>query len=224
MPGAWQKGLPSMSHFVILLAGRVTLTSKLRRAVAGARVIAADDGIRHAREMALSPELWVGDFDSAPQPPPVALAGVKRETFPSDKDKTDGELAIEAAIALGATQITLVGALGGPRSDHAFAHFILALRYFRQGIDVALIDGAESAFPLSAKPRRFELEPGAQFSILKFSAVRGLTIDGAKWPLANVDLPFTSILTQSNEAAGPVVVTVAEGDAMLLAQADPGVR
>ncbi|WP_329610538.1 thiamine diphosphokinase [Jiella pelagia] len=166
----------------------------------------------------------MGDFDSAPQPPPVALAGVKRETFPSDKDKTDGELAIEAAIALGATQITLVGALGGPRSDHAFAHFILALRYFRQGIEVALIDGAESAFPLSAKPRRFELEPGAQFSILKFSAVRGLTIDGAKWPLANVDLPFTSILTQSNEAAGPVIVTLAEGDAMLLAQADRNVR
>lgn len=213
-----------MSHFVILLAGRMVPTPALRAAVAGARVIAADDGIRHAPALDLAPELWVGDFDSAPAEPAIARAGVKRETFPRDKDKTDGELAIEAAISLGASRITLVGALGGPRSDHAFSHFILALRYFRQGLDVALVDGAESAFPLSAEPQRFDLAPGAQFSILKFSAVRGLTIAGAKWPLENVDLPFTSILTQSNEAAGPVTVTVAAGDAVVLAQADPAVR
>tara|TARA_R110002020_G_scaffold260767_3_gene475087 strand:- start:34 stop:675 length:642 start_codon:yes stop_codon:yes gene_type:complete len=213
-----------MSHFVILLAGRMEPTPALRAAIAGARVIAADDGIRHARDLGLAPELWVGDFDSAPEAPPIALAGIKRESFPRDKDKTDGELAIEAAIALGAAKITLVGALGGPRSDHAFSHLVLALRYFRQGVDIALRDGAESAYPLSATARRFDLAVGAQFSILKFSAVRGLTIGGAKWPLEDVDLPLTSILTQSNEAAGPVTVTVAEGEALILAQDDPAVR
>lgn len=213
-----------MEHFVILLAGRMRPTPALRAAIEGGRVIAADDGIRHAAGLGLAPELWVGDFDSAPQQPPIALAGVRRETFPRDKDKTDGEIAIEAAIALGATRLTLVGALGGPRSDHAFAHFILALRYFHQGLDIALEDGAESALPLSATPRRVDLEPGTQFSVLKFSNVRGLTIEGAKWPLDNVDLPFSSILTQSNEAAGPITVSVAEGDAILLAQCDPSVR
>ena len=213
-----------MPHFVILLAGRMAPTDELRALIEGARVIAADDGIRHAVGLGLSPELWVGDFDSAPGEPPIALAGVRRETFDRDKDKTDGELAIEAAIALGATRLTLVGALGGPRSDHAFAHFILALRYRRAGLDIALCDGAESAFPLSDEPRRFDLAPGTQFSVLKFSAVTGLTIEGAKWPLTDVDLPFTSILTQSNEAAGPIRVSVRQGDAILLAQADPTVR
>ncbi|NDW06025.1 thiamine diphosphokinase [Jiella pacifica] len=213
-----------MSHFVILLAGRMEPTLALRAAIRGARVIAADAGIRHARALGLSPELWVGDFDSAPEAPPIALAGIKREPFPRDKDKTDGELAIEAAITLGASKITLVGALGGPRSDHAFSHLVLALRYFRQGVDVALRDGAESAHPLSAEARTFDLAAGAQFSILKFSPVRGLTISGAKWPLEDVDLPLTSILTQSNEARGPVTVTVADGEAILLAQDDPAVR
>ncbi|MCE7027573.1 thiamine diphosphokinase [Jiella avicenniae] len=213
-----------MSHFAVLLAGRMVPTPTLRAAIGGARVIAADDGIRHARDLGLSPELWVGDFDSAPEAPPIALAGIRREPFPRDKDKTDGELAIEAAIALGATKITLIGALGGPRSDHAFSHLVLALRYFRQGLDVALRDGAESAFPLSAEPRTFDLAAGAQFSILKFSAVRGLMIAGAKWPLRAVDLPLTSILTQSNEAVGRVTVTVMEGEAILLAQDDPAVR
>lgn len=213
-----------MSHFAILLAGRMVPTPALRKALSGARVIAADDGIRHARALDLTPELWVGDFDSAPGEPPIALAGVKRETFSRDKDKTDGELAIEAAIALGATKLTLVGALGGPRSDHAFAHLILTLRYFREGLDITLEDGAEQAFPLSAEPRSVDLEPETQFSVLKFSNVAGLTIDGAKWPLHAVDLPFTSILTQSNEAAGPITVSIEKGDAILIAQADPSVR
>jgi len=213
-----------MSHFAILLAGRVAATPALSEALRGARVIAADDGIRHARELSLSPELWVGDFDSAPKEPPIALAGLNRAPFPADKDQTDGELAIEAAIARGAKRITLVGALGGPRSDHAFAHLVLMLRYFHAGIEIELNDGIEVAFPLSPETRRFEIEPGTQFSILKFGAIEGLTIEGAKWPLANIDLPFSSILTQSNEALGTISVRVGKGDAVLLAQADPTVR
>ncbi|MBO0904392.1 thiamine diphosphokinase [Jiella sonneratiae] len=213
-----------MSHFVILLAGRMLPTPRLRAALSGARAIAADDGMRHAGPLGLSPELWVGDFDSTPQEPPIALAGVRRETFSRDKDKTDGELAIEAAIGLGADRVTLVGALGGPRSDHAFAHLVLALRYAREGLGVSLLDGVESAYPLDRAPRRFDLLPGTQFSILKFSNVEGLTIEGAKWPLEAVDLPFTSILTQSNEAAGPIIVSLRAGEAILIAQDDPAVR
>lgn len=213
-----------MSRFAILLAGRVDPTPALRSALAGTRIIAADDGLRHAVSLGVTPELWVGDFDSSPAEPPPALTGLPRETFPADKDRTDGELAIDAALARGATSLLLVGALGGPRSDHAFAHLVLALRHAAAGIAVECFDGAEHAWPLSATPRRFDLAPGTQFSILKFSDLAGLTIAGAKWPLAEVAVPFHSILTQSNEAAGPITVTVREGAAVLIAQADPSVR
>ena len=213
-----------MTRFAILLAGRMRATPALRAEVAGLRVIAADDGIRHADELGLTPELWVGDFDSSPAFPPVQMTGVERRTFPRDKDKTDGELAIEAAVERGATSLLLVGALGGPRSDHAFAHLILALRAAGRGLDVELFDGIERAWPLAAGPRRFELEPGTQFSILKFGDLAGLTIEGAKWPLFEAEVPFHSILTQSNEAAGPVTVSLRRGAALLLAQADPSVR
>ncbi|MEX6506970.1 thiamine diphosphokinase [Jiella sp. M17.18] len=213
-----------MAHFTVLLAGRIEPTAALKEAVAGSRVIAADDGIRHAAALGLSPELWVGDFDSTPPHPPIELAGIARAPFPRDKDQTDGEIAIEAAIERGATRLTLVGALGGPRSDHAFAHLILALRYNDRGLAVELFDGVEHAWPLGPDRRNFPLAPGAQFSILKFSDLQGLTIDGAKWPLADVAVPFHSILTQSNEAMGEIAVTVREGRALLLAQADPAVH
>ncbi|HEY9057149.1 MAG TPA: thiamine diphosphokinase [Aurantimonas sp.] len=211
-------------RFTILLAGRVDPTRTLIAAVSGTRVIAADDGIRHATALGITPELWVGDFDSSPAVPAVQASGIPRETFPGDKDQTDGELAIEAAIARGATRLLLVGALGGPRSDHAFAHLILAQRFAARGLDVELFDGREHGWPLSPQPRRFDLAAGTQFSILKFSDLSGLTVVGAKWPLADVDVPFHSILTQSNEALGEVVVQLREGAAMLMAQADPTVR
>ncbi|MBB4005500.1 MAG: thiamine diphosphokinase [Aurantimonas endophytica] len=213
-----------MSRFAILLAGRVDPTPALRAALSGSRIIAADDGLRHAVSLGVTPELWVGDFDSSPPTPPAGFADLPRETFPADKDRTDGELAIDAALARGATSLMLVGALGGPRSDHAFAHLILALRYAAAGVAVECYDGFEQAWPLSPAPRRFDLLPGTQFSILKFSDLAGLTIAGAKWPLDEVSVPFHSILTQSNEAAGPITVTVREGAAILIAQADPSVR
>ena len=209
-----------MPRFAILLAGHVTPTPGLFEAVAGARIIAADDGIRHAAALNCRPELWVGDFDSRPEAP-AGFEAVPREAFPPDKDRTDGELAIDAAIARGADDLLLVGALGGPRSDHAFSNLVLVLRYAARDLAVELFDGRERGWPLGPIPRRFPLRAGTQFSILKFSALAGLTIEGAKWPLDKATVPLHSILTQSNQAEGPVTASAASGQAILLAQADP---
>ena len=44
--------------FVVLLGGALTVTPRLRADVAGARVIAADGGMRHAESLGALPELW----------------------------------------------------------------------------------------------------------------------------------------------------------------------
>ena len=84
----------SISKFVILLGGRVTPTERLRRQIEGATTIAADSGIAHAHDLHLTPKLWVGDFDSATAENLRDFAGVPKQTFPVEKDATDGELAI----------------------------------------------------------------------------------------------------------------------------------
>lgn len=212
-----------MSRFTILLAGTIRSTPALRAETGGTRVIAADRGMRHAQPLGLSPELWIGDFDSAGADLQALHRDVPREIFPADKDKTDGELAIETALARGATSLLLVGACGGPRTDHAFMHLVLALGLAERGVAIDLFDGAERAVPLVAgMTTRIDAVPGAAFSVLRFGDVEGLVIAGAKWPLEGVDLPFASILTQSNEATGPVEVTIAKGRAVLLVQAQAG--
>lgn len=210
-----------MTTFTILLGGELKRTPRLVRQVAGSRVIAADAGIGHAAMLGTVPELWVGDFDSVPNDLPDTFDAVPRLAFPSEKDKTDGELAVDAAFARGATALVLAGAFGGPRADHAFLHMTLAMRLAEAGIDVLLTGGTQEGVPLRAGRAYFDYEAGTLFSVLGFSDLSGLSLAGAKWPLDNVRVPFGSSLTISNEVRGGLEVKLGSGRAMLLAHPFP---
>lgn len=108
---------------------------------AGARVIAADGGARHAGPLALSIDRWVGDGDSLGEAAIEALeaAGVPIERARHDKDESDTELAVLAARAMGATQLTILGALGGSRLDHALANVGLLAMPELEALDVRLV-------------------------------------------------------------------------------------
>jgi thiamine pyrophosphokinase len=211
-----------MSRFVILLGGELKRTPRLDVQLSGARVIAADGGMRHAPVLDVVPELWVGDFDSVPSGLPAALAAVPTLEFPPDKDKTDGELAIAEALKRGATSLVLAGAFGGARADHAFLHLAFAVRRAKEGIDVVLTSGAQEGFPLLPGSRSFDYKDGTLFSIITFSHLSGLTVAGAKWPLDHVEVPFGSSLTVSNEVQGGLRISFAVGRAMLIAHPFPG--
>ncbi|TJW71869.1 MAG: thiamine diphosphokinase, partial [Mesorhizobium sp.] len=154
------------------------------------------------RTLSLTPELWVGDFDSMPADLPDELAAVPRQVFPAEKDKTDGELAIAAALERGATSLVLAGAFGGKRTDHAFLHLALSVRLAEAGTEVLLTSGAQEGVPLLPGKAGFDYADGMLFSILGFSDLGGLTVSGAKWPLNHVEVAFGSSLTISNEVKG----------------------
>jgi thiamine pyrophosphokinase len=210
-----------MSRFAILLGGGLVRTPRLDAQVAGARVIAADSGIRYAASLGVTPELWVGDFDSVPPVLPAHYADIPRKTFPHEKDKTDGELAIDEALGLGATSLMLCGAFGGQRADHEFLHLALAVQLAEAGIEVTLTSGSQEGFPLLPGTTEFDYEDGTLFSILGFSELFGLSVESAKWPLHNVEVAFGSSLTISNETRGRLRISLERGRAVLLAHPYP---
>lgn len=206
-----------MTRFAILLGGDLAATPRLCRQLEGVRAIAADSGIRHAQPLGLTPELWTGDFDSVDEETRARHAGIPAEIFPSDKDMTDGEIAIDAALKRGARELVLVGAFGGARADHAFQHLSAGLRLAEAGISCLLTSGIQEGAPLLAGETRFDYEDGTLFSVLPFSDLSGLTLEGAKWPLSGQAVPFGSSLTLSNQVAGSLTVRLATGRAMLVA-------
>lgn len=210
-----------MSRFTLLLGGDLTVTPRLIAQIADSRVIAADSGMRHARELALVPELWVGDFDSTTVLLERAYPDIPRERFPAEKDKTDGELAVAAALAKGATSLVLAGAFGGIRSDHALLHLALALRLAEQGVDVLLTSGTQEGMPLRPGRMEYDFADATLFSIVGFSDLSGLSVSGARWPLHQVEVPLGSSWTVSNAVEGRLAVELGAGRALLIAHPFP---
>jgi thiamine pyrophosphokinase len=136
-------------------------------------VIAADGGARHASALGLKVDRWVGDGDSLGLDGVEALreAGVPVELAPQDKDESDTELAITAAAAAGASEVTIVGALGGPRVDHALANALLLAHPRLRGRRARILDAAARITLLSG-PARAVLE-GRQGDIVSLLPVAG---------------------------------------------------
>ncbi|MDJ0613146.1 MAG: thiamine diphosphokinase [Rhizobiaceae bacterium] len=206
-----------MTAFAILLGGELSVSAQLIKELEGVRVLAADSGMRHASVLNIRPELWVGDFDSAGEELQKEFEDVERLGFDTDKDMTDGEIAIDAALERGATKLILVGAFGGERMEHEFCHLTQAVKLSRKGKKVEILDGTKEAHPIPTdNTLSLVTGPGKSFSVLAFSALSGLCISGAKWPLENADVPFGSGLTMSNETTGAVSLSLDSGNAIVL--------
>eukprot|EP00050_Salpingoeca_kvevrii_P008857 m.305528 g.305528 ORF g.305528 m.305528 type:complete len:222 (+) comp17941_c0_seq1:91-756(+) len=213
-----------MTKFAVLLGGPIVATPQLRSVVAGARIIAADSGVRHAAALRVVPELWIGDFDSSDEELCRQYADLPREVLNPDKDATDGELALRRALSLGARELVVIGAFGGARTDHTIVHMTMACRLaIEHVVPIVLTSGAEEALPLvPGTEMSLDLPAGTVFSIVAFSAITNIAICGGRWALDHIDVPFGSSLLVSNEAAGgPLCVSLEAGTALLMIQRIP---
>jgi thiamine pyrophosphokinase len=76
----------------------------------------------------------IGDFDSlsiVPDPPPS-------EVFPSEKDFTDGEAAIERLLNAGVSSVEIYGGFGG-REDHFIGNLHLLYRCAVRGVNASMV-------------------------------------------------------------------------------------
>ena len=118
-------------------------------------IVAADGGARHAPALGLGIDRWVGDGDSLGEDGIAELvaAGVRVDRAAADKDQSDTELAILAALEWDPTAITILGALGGPRIDHALANLTSLAMPALGGVDVRLV-AADARIRLLRGPSR----------------------------------------------------------------------
>ena len=109
-------------------------------------LVAADNGAAWLMAAGRTPDLLVGDLDSVDPAlvDELERAGVTVERHPAAKDASDLELAVEAAVSAGATTVTILAALGGPRLDHELANLLLLADpgWERRGVEVGIVRGA----------------------------------------------------------------------------------
>ena len=190
-------------------------------------VVAADGGAGSLERLGRRPHLLVGDLDStdAGLVERLARAGTRVERHPADKDASDTELAVEAAIGAGATDIVLLGATGGDRLDHELANLFLLADPSLAGRDVRLVHG-----PMTARVLRgggeLELVGGvgdlATLLPLGGDAV-GVTTDGLRWTLHGGTLGMGGPRGLSNEVVeAPASVELEQGTLLVVETAFGG--
>lgn len=157
-------------------------------------IICADRGFDHARRLGLTPDLIVGDLDSMSATGRSAANGLssKLETYPTAKDATDTEIAVERAVSLGATDILMLAALGG-RIDHELANIMLLVKLERLGVRAEIMDNASRMVLIAADhgPTEVQIQAsvGDILTLLPLSdSCEGVTLSGLEYPLDKATL------------------------------------
>ena len=178
--------------------------------------IAADRGVEAFEGTGILPDLFVGDMDSVT---PAVLESMNSRTqvqrLPVQKDDTDGVHALDQAIAMGAQNITILGALGG-RMDHAMANLMLLVRAHEKGAYAEILDEHMRIVRIDGE---IELTgaKGDTFSLLPLGRADGVTLEGCEYhsqePLSfesGYPIGISNVVTE-DEAK----ITVESGDLLL---------
>ena len=201
-----------MKAFVVASSPNALKPDGLRPAP-GDLVIAADGGANWCAAWGWQPDLVIGDMDSVDE----AVAGRLRADggafahHPVEKDETDLELALRAAVERGANEIIVAAALGG-RIDHTLGNLALLALPLLAGVQVRMVDGRQS---ISLVRDRLDVAgaAGDTLSLVPFGGdAHGVSVTGVHWPLTDADLPLGPSLGISNRLTGSrAEVTVHSG-------------
>ena len=165
-------------------------------------VIAADGGALALHRLGRRPDRLVGDLDSIDGPllDRLVADGVAVERHPPDKDASDTELGLEAALAAGATSVVLIGATGGERLDHELANLLLLADPDLAGRDVRAVRGHTSVRALSGGEELALGRPGDVVTLLPVGGdAIGVSSTGLRWELEGSTLALGRSRGLSNE-------------------------
>jgi thiamine pyrophosphokinase len=189
-------------------------------------VIAADGGAATLERIGRRPDRLVGDLDSVDASLVARLtdAGVPIDRHPTDKDATDTELALQDAVTGGATEIVLLGALGGDRLDHELANLLLLADPETARLTVRIVHGPTTVRVLHAGSLALEGRVADLVSLLPIDRdAVGVTTEGLRWPLDGATLRIGRSRGISNEiVTAPASIEVRDGTLLVIETAIKG--
>lgn len=186
---------------------------------------AVDFGLRFFYDAQITPDLAVGDFDSADADVLRHFKereGIEWVRLVPEKDDTDTEAAIRRVIAKGYGQIHILGATGS-RMDHALGNIGLLGLGLQAGIEMFLADPHNRIRMIKeplvlSKKEQF----GKYVSLLPVSEkVFGITLIGMKYPLNDHTLTqFTSLGISNEIVAEQAEIRMKSGTLLVLETRD----
>lgn len=187
-------------------------------------IIGVDGGLQFCYEHRIRPTYIVGDFDTLK---PEILKWYKECTdipvkeYNPVKDATDTQIAVELALSLGGSHITILGATG-TRLDHVLGNIQVLYLALQKNVSCQILDSHNRIQLIQnyhCIPR--EEQYGTYFSLIPLTTdVTGVTLRGAKYPLQNHHFTVlgSGSLGVSNEIVGDQVEITAEDGILILVE------
>ena len=181
--------------------------------------IACDSGYLNMKRLGVSPDIIVGDFDSLGEQ--NIPDGVKTVRVPAQKDFTDTQLAVNTALEEGAGETVIIGGLDG-RLDHTLSN--IAILRMLDGIKVyASITNGKNRVRYIDSTSTLIARSGFKYLslIAADKKVRGVDVEGCRYPLKNATLTHDNQYAVSNEITGNcALVAVRKGALYIIESID----
>ncbi len=187
-------------------------------------VICADGGLDHLREVELIPDLVIGDLDSISREGReyIEEKSIAISKYPSMKDDTDNELAVDYLVDKGVGHIDFLGVTGS-RYDHSLIN-IMALRGLGEKNISSRIFSPKNIIHYCRDGRSLSLDRREETYVslvpLSDAGIR-ISMDGFLYPLKDQHMTFGSSLGISNQiVADKGIIRILSGDCLVIESKD----
>ena len=203
----------------IYTGGAVRIDSITEHPKADDITIAADSGYHTARALGERIDILLGDFDSIGDVP--RDEGMEIQQVPAEKDYTDTQLAVEIAVERGAEDIVIIGGLSG-RLDHTLSTLAILEDLHGRGVYGTVTDGQSRARYLKSSSTLVARSPYKYLSLIAADEiVKGVDVEGCKYPLKRATLRRRNQFAVSNEITGNVAfISVKKGGVYIIESKD----
>ena len=181
--------------------------------------IAADSGYSNAKTLGDSVQILVGDLDSLDR---SKIEGrPELIEVPAEKDFTDTQLAVETALKRGADDIVIIGGLSG-RLDHTLSNLAILKDLSDRGVYALMADGRNRVRYIKSTSTLIARSGYTYLSLIADGEkVKGVSIEGCKYPLENAVLNDRYQYAVSNEIVGNcALISVKKGGLYIVESVD----
>lgn len=185
----------------IVIVGNGKLTKWIIKNIhKGDYVIGVDRAAHWLITHGVIPDVAIGDFDSVTEKElAVVTQKVKKVLqYPTDKDFTDMELAINFAVKQSPTVVTIYGGIG-TRMDHSFVTVQMLEKLFKKHVPAVIRDSNNEAFLTAGKQTIPQIKKYRYVSLLPVTDSISVTLKGFVYSIEKTTIHRGQSIGISNE-------------------------